>query len=211
MVGSVGQLRSIPRPGPSAIREVFDLLTAVKGGTKTVKSLLEKMLKVQEENAEVLAQAQKAVAERDKLEAEIAAKRENLQREYEVAEADLAARIKELDNREESLNNRDTEVQALAKVSTEKLDKKKNEDRKELAEVRKTLADYRERLETKEAEQDKREQMLDALQTTVRNEKEENEKTLKLLQQHRRSLEGYKQRLDERDKRLRIAMGEEVE
>jgi chromosome segregation ATPase len=207
MVGSVGMVRGLSRPGSLVIQEALNLLSALGGDSEgTTTKLLMEMRGVQDNNLIVLANAKTAVVEANKREAEVVEEEAELVRNLREAEELYAGRLSDIVNSEEGLQRRVEEVDA--RVSEEN-----NSIREREGELDRKLGEYRESLRTSKEELVRRENILkedrDALkelESSLKNREEDIKSVEITLDDLQVSLDERKLELDKRDARVLAAM-----
>ena len=206
MMGSVGRVKGIPRPGPVTIQETFNLLSALGGGTKTTHKILKEMKDVQAHNEEVLESAKVAIVEANNRETEVAEKEAGLARNLKEAEVLYAGRLKHITDVEEVLQRRGEAVDTQASENSENISTREDELHRKQGEHQESLRAGR--LEFVEREQVLKEsrEALGQLELSIERREQQIESDRTALNDLQDSLDERKLVLDKRDDRVRAAL-----
>lgn len=206
MVGTLQALRSVSRPSGTVIQEALNLLSAMGGGSKAVKTSLMEMKAVQLNNEAVLLEAKDTITEADHRD-EASTKRETgLQIRIKKAEVTLVARYEAVAKKEEDLTHQAVELTELARSRSEELDglvkeieNRRMENETGLAIIRTELLAREEKvIELGKLAKQTEIEIEDRLRILVGSEEE--------IRERRVVVEALKTKLDQRDERLRAAM-----
>ena len=211
MVGSVGMVRGLSRPGSLVIQEALNLLSALGSNSEgTTKKLLTEMKDVQDHNEVVLADAKVAVVEANKREAEVVEEEAELARNLIEAEQLYAGRLSDIVSNEEKLQRKIEEVDARVSAENESirergdgLDRKQEEYQEFLRTSKEALVE-RERILKEDRE------ALKELESFLKGREEDINSDEVTLDDLRDSLDKHKIELDKRDARVRDAMESEA-
>ncbi len=208
MVGSVGMARSVSRPNSLVIQESLNLLSAL-GGNKagaTTKLLIE-MKSIQDHNEIVIVNAREAVVKANQREDAVFKREEDLARDLVRAEELYKLQLLETSNAEKELQRKvdNTAIQISEEngrigLREDQLrdDRGKHEenmraDRTELTDRESVLTEGKENLEVRESAMEDRGAEIERDRVTLGNRAV--------------SLDKFKSELDDRDARMRTAMG----
>jgi len=212
MVGSVGMVRGISRPGSLVIQEALNLLSALgsdSGGT--TKKLLTEMKGVQDHNEVVLADAKAAVIEANKREAEVVEEEAELVRNLKEAEELYAGRLSDIVNSEEELRRRIEEVNAQVSVENNNIKEREEEFHREQEGHLESLRISEEGLAGRERVLKEDREALRQLESSIEGREEDIKSDRETLDDLQVSLDDRKVELDKRDARVLAAMeGETV-
>lgn len=211
MMGFVGRVKGIPRPGPVTIQETFNLLSALGGGTKATHKILKEMKDVQAHNEEVLESAKVAIVEANKRESEVAEKGVELARNIREAEVLYAQRLKTITNAEEELQRKEEAVDTQAHVTSEGISEREDELNRKKVAHQESLRSGRLEFEEREGVLKESREALEHLESSIENREQKIGDDRQVLDASQRELDKRKLELDTRDARMLAAMeGEAV-
>lgn len=206
MVGSVGRVKGIPRPGVVTLQETFNLLSALGSGDERVKKILDEMIAVQDHNEGVLEAAKDAVVKADKREEEVVKQEAELARNLREAEELYARRLQTITNTEEELQRRGMEIETEANETSRGISGREDE-------LRQKQEAHKESLRAGRLEFDGRERMLrdnrEALRqlgSSIEDREQKINSDRIVLDDFQSELDERKAKLDERDARVHAAM-----
>ncbi len=183
MVGSVGMVRGLSRPGSLVIQEALNLLSALGSDSEgTTTKLLMEMKTVQDHNGIVLADAKVVVIEANKREDEIAEEEAELVQNLKEAEELYAGRLSDIVSSEEELQRRIEEVNTQVSAENNSLREREEEFYREQEEHLESLRASKEELERREE--------------ILKKDREVLEGNIELLGQHQSSLEDSRKKID---------------
>ncbi len=211
MVGSVGMVRGISRPGSLVIQEALNLLSALGSDSKgTTKRLLTEMKSVQDHNEVVLADAKVVIVEADRREAQVVEEEAELARNLEEAEKLYAGRLSSIISDEEELQRNVEEANTHISEGNEAISTREDKFHREQEDHLESLRASKEELERRERiiKEDKdalrvHESSLEIREDTIKSDEIK-------LDTIGDSLDERELKLDERDARVRAAMGDEA-
>ncbi len=212
MVGSVGMVRGISRPGSLVIQEALNLLSALGSDSKgTTKKLLTEMKGVQDHNEVVLADAKVVIVEADRREAQVVEEEAELARNLVEAEKLYAGRLSEIINSERELQRRAEEVDAQVIVENGAISTREDKLRSDQEDHQESLRTSKEALAKRESILENDNKVLEELISSLESRKEKIDSDRMVLDDLQDSLDELKTELDTRDARVRAAMeGETV-
>lgn len=212
MVGSVGMVRGLSRPGSLVIQEALNLLSALGSDSEgTTKKLLMEMRGVQDHNEVVLADAKAAVVEADKREAEVVEEEVELVRNLKEAEELYAGRLSDITNSEEELQCRVEEANTQISENNKAISTSEDEFHREQEGHLESLRVSKEALVEGERILKEDRDALKELESSIEGREEDIKSDRATLDDLRSSLDELKVSLDKRDARVLAAMeGEAV-
>jgi len=206
MVGTLQVLRSIPHPSSQIVQEALNLLAAMGGGSKTVKTLLKEMKVVQDNNESVLAEAKATIAEANNRDQEVSDREAALVQRTKQAEATIIGRYEEVVRKEEDLSLKMSQAAEDFRVKTveleeqaEKLKQNKQKADQEISEGMARLKEWESQLADRTVAMEQLE--ADAVIRMKKIERVEQDLDIK-----HKEVEAFKSKLDARDERLRTVM-----
>ncbi len=205
MVGTLGVLKSVPRPSTSVIQEALNLLS-VMGGSKDAKKLLVTMQEVQVHNQEVAEQARVVIAEANERLQKVAAAEVLLEQKTRTAEHDFLVKLEAVTVRETAAQTKIGKIQAELTRRLDGLSVIKRDLVVQRTDDEKALRDEKARLTTVEADLSGREDDLRTGTAALSARKETLETDIAYVDSHRLELEELKAKLDARDARVLAAM-----